>query len=198
MEQSESIKELAAALAKVQGELKPAPKDSENPFFKSSYADLATVTKTALPVLSKNGLSVSQVAEGEGAITTQLMHTSGEWIRGTLTLKPVKADPQGIGSALTYARRYALAAICGLATEDDDGNAATHEAKAEPEVPKLTEDQMHLVDGFSEAINAATTIEELDAVGKGLAADKEKIPSYHVSKLRGRFTARKNAIKGAK
>jgi hypothetical protein len=201
VEQSQSIAALAAALAKAQSELKPAPKDSENPFFKSSYADLATVSKTAFPVLSKHGLSVSQVAEGEGGITTILMHTSGEWLKGTLTLKPVKADPQGIGSAITYARRYALASICGLATEDDDGNAATH-TKPEPKEPegppKLSDEQVHIVDGFSEGINQATTLEELEAISARLKTEKATIPDYYVDKLRGRFTARKNAIKGGK
>lgn len=129
MTTSPTIGKLAEALAKAQSELKPAIKDSENPYFKSNYADLASVSKAAFPVLSKHGLSVSQIAEDEGHITTVLMHTSGEWVCGTLKLKPVKSDPQGIGSAITYARRYALASICGLATEDDDGNAATHPDK---------------------------------------------------------------------
>jgi hypothetical protein len=210
MEQSTSIKELATALAKVQGELKPAPKDSENPFFKSAYADLATVTKTVMPVLAKHGLSVTQVAEGEGNITTQLMHTSGEWLRGTLSLKPVKDDPQGRGSAITYARRYALASICGLATEDDDGNAATHEKpKGKPPgddplahavryglggeevVPKLTDEQRHFVDGAFDSIQSAANIEDLKKAWTFITQNYKQVPEYYREKLKGQKDAKK-------
>lgn len=214
MEQSPSIKELASALAKVQAELKPAPKDSENPFFKSSYADLATVSKTVFPVLSKHGLSVSQIAEGDGSITTVLMHTSGEWMRGTLTLHPVKNDPQGIGSSLTYARRYALAAICGLATEDDDGNAATHapdkkkplngpvetaivkELGGEPVVPTLTDPQRKVVDGARDGIQAAMSLDELKRTWTLFtqAAKMAAVPAYYVEKLKAHKDAKKEQL----
>lgn len=165
MEQSGSVAKIAEALSKVQAELKPAPKDSENPFFKSSYADLATVCKTVFPVLTKHGLSVSQIAEGEGSVTTILLHTSGEWIKGTLSLKPTKSDPQGMGSAITYARRYALASICGLATEDedDDGNAASkppEKSQGKPEPKKNTK----TVDGAIEKIDAAMFVSDCDEI----------------------------------
>lgn len=159
MEQSQSITELAKALVKVQKELKPAPKDSENPFFKSSYADLATVCKAVFPVLSKYGLSVSQIAENEGAVTTILMHESGEWLKGTLSLKPTKNDPQGMGSAITYARRYALASICGLATEDDDGNEASKEPTKAKGAP-----QDKLIDAAFAKIDAAMFLPDCDLV----------------------------------
>jgi hypothetical protein len=127
-EQSESIGKLAEALSAAQGAMEHAKKDSENPFFKSKYADLAEVWNTCKPVLSKNKLAVIQTTSGTAdnvTIITTLAHASGEWIRGKLTLKPVKADPQGVGSAITYGRRYSLAAIVGVSQDDDDGNAAS-------------------------------------------------------------------------
>ncbi len=129
MRMSESIDQLAAALSKAQAEMGKAPKDSDNPFFKSKYADLATVVTTATPVLAKYDLSVSQACdESERGVTvvTVLMHKSGQWISSRLNMIPAKNDPQGIGSAITYARRYAYMGIIGLvAEEDDDGNKAT-------------------------------------------------------------------------
>lgn len=126
MEHSQELAELAAALSAAQGEMKPAPMNNTNPFFKSRYSDLATCIETARPVLVKHGLSVTQVLTGECGVTTVLMHKSGQWISDTLTLHPAKSDPQGLGSAITYARRYAFAAIIGLVSDDDDdANAAT-------------------------------------------------------------------------
>lgn len=128
--QSSDIGKLAEALSKCQGDLKNAAKSTANPFYKSKYADLAECWDTIRPALSKHGLCVVQTHVGNDpnvvTLQTQLIHSSGQWIRGTLTMKPAKNDPQGIGSATTYARRYGLAAIVGLAQEDDDGNAATH------------------------------------------------------------------------
>lgn len=133
MNKSESVKELAAALCKAQGALKGAVKDTANPFFKSKYADLASVWDAVREPFSANGLSIVQVtlpSEGnEIVLETTLMHSSGEWVSGVLSLPVSKADAQGYGSAMTYARRYGLAAITGVAPEDDDGNAA---AKAAP------------------------------------------------------------------
>jgi len=127
---SDSIKEIASALAKFQGEVKDPVKDSDNPFFKSKYVELDGLLAAVRPVLSKNGLSFIQSPGGNGqdiTITTLLMHSSGEWIEfDPLTLHAVKTDPQGAGSAITYARRYALSAILGVAwDDDDDGNKAS-------------------------------------------------------------------------
>ncbi len=134
--QSDSINELAAALAKAQSEIEGAKKDSANPFFKSKYADLESVWTACRVPLTKNGLSVVQLVSSEGddgkvTVTTQLLHSSGQWIRGSLTGKPVKADPQGTGSCITYYRRYGLAAIVGVFQADDDGNAASNRKKLE-------------------------------------------------------------------
>lgn len=127
MEHSEQINELAAALCKAQGQLKGALKDSSNPFFKTHYADLTSTWDACREALQANGLAVIQsplsTTDGIG-VETMLVHSSGQWIRGSFVLPLAKADPQGGGSCITYARRYALAAFVGVCPEDDDGNAA--------------------------------------------------------------------------
>ncbi len=128
MERSESTKELATALAKAQGEMAGAKKDSANPFFKSKYADLASVWEACRVPLSSNGLAVSQWIEESDPehvrVTTRLDHSSGEWLASTMNVLMTKPDAQGMGSAITYARRYALAAAVGVAPEDDDAESA--------------------------------------------------------------------------
>lgn len=127
---SDHIGELATALAKAQGEIKTAAKDSTNPHFKSKYADLASVWDACRAALSKNGLAVAQITAttdtGKVRVTTTLLHSSGQWIEGELDVKPGQDTAQGIGSTITYCRRYALAAMVGVAPDDDDdGNAAS-------------------------------------------------------------------------
>lgn len=127
---SHTIGKLAVALAKAQGELRNPPKDSVNPHFKSRYADLATVRDAVMPVFARSGLSVVQLLceyEDVPALMTVLMHgESGEFYESTIKLRPGKLDPQGVGSALTYLRRYSLQALAGVAADDDDdGNAAS-------------------------------------------------------------------------
>ena len=161
MTKSESIKELAAALAKAQGVMKGALKDSANPFFKSRYADLASVVEAIRAAFSANGLSYIQTVEpsdkDEVRVETTLLHASGEWIScGILSLPVSKIDAQGYGSALTYARRYSLSAAVGVAPEDDDGNAASL-AK-----PKAT---MDCTDHLS-AFHAAATLDDLQTAFK--------------------------------
>jgi hypothetical protein len=135
MRHSESIKEIAAALAKAQAVMAGAKKDSENPAFNSRYADLASVVDAAKKPLGDNGLSVVQMPvtndKDEIGVETMLMHASGEWIAGDAYFMPVsKANAHGFGSILTYARRYSLAAMLGIAPEDDDANAGVKDAPA--------------------------------------------------------------------
>lgn len=125
---SPTIGALAAALAKAQGGITGAVKGSENPYFKSNYADLASVLDACRHELSANGLSVIQIPgrlESAVVLDTVLAHASGEWISGTFGAVPAKQDAQSIGSVTTYLRRYSLAAMVGIAQVDDDGNAAT-------------------------------------------------------------------------
>ncbi len=133
-QQSEQINELASALIKVQANLKPAIKDAYNPFFKSKYADLGAIWDTCRDLLTSNGLSVAQfpaeTERGRAALTTILMHSSGQFISSTASCTLKDDTAQGTGSALTYLRRYALAACIGIvADEDDDGNVASSAGK---------------------------------------------------------------------
>lgn len=142
MYMSENINELAMALSKAQGQIKPAIKDKKNPHFKSSYADLASTWDACRSALSDNGLSVMQTVEmrAEGPVLmTMLVHSSGQWKSGEMPIIVQKSDAQGFGSALTYARRYSLQSIAGIASEDDDGEGASKREATRPyqqEMPK--------------------------------------------------------------
>lgn len=139
---SAEIGELAKALAAAQGEMTAAAKDATNPHFKSRYATLASVWDAIRGPLSRNGLSVSQVLEtpdaGPGVIVrTMLLHSSGQWICSRYVMPiPDKLTPQAVGSAITYARRYALSAIVGIAPDDDDDGNAASVTPARQEAPK--------------------------------------------------------------
>ena len=124
MNKSESIAELAKALNKFQAECSGAKKDADNPFFGSKYANLEAVINCAKSALDNNGLAVSQfpiMDQGYCGVETILMHSSGEWISNTLLLACKKQDPQAMGSAITYARRYAYQSVLGIPSEEDDG-----------------------------------------------------------------------------
>lgn len=144
MNKSESIKELAGALCKAQEQMCGAVKESNNPFFQSSYADLGAVVKAIKESFAANGLSYSQFPlflDGNVGVETILMHESGEWLSGEIVLPMKKQDPQAAGSAITYARRYALQAIAGIPSEDDDGNQASKPAAKQPAATKSTANQ---------------------------------------------------------
>lgn len=123
------MKNIATALVKAQKEFAPALKDSNNPFFKTKYADLSTCVKAVIDALNNNGIALVQKCHpcDDGvSVETIFVHESGELLDcGILHVPAAKNDPQGYGSALTYARRYSLMAACGIAPEDDDGNAAS-------------------------------------------------------------------------
>lgn len=126
-----SIADLAAALCKAQAQMEGAKKDANNPHFKSKYADLASVWDAIRAPLTSNGLSVVQLLrsiQGGVEVETILMHASGQQISDVFAVPATKNDAQGYGSAATYARRYALMAMVGVAPEDDDGNAAVGSA----------------------------------------------------------------------
>lgn len=161
METSQTIGKLSTALAKAQGEIRGATKDSTNPHFRSKYADLASVRDAIQEALSKNGIAYVQFPEGgpETVTITTVLTCGEEWMRASYSMRPVKADPQGMGSAITYARRYALMAAVGVAPEDDDGNAASN--------PKNGQ-------GFSPVKNEANRIaEEIEACG-----EREQLDAY--------------------
>lgn len=128
---SESISKLAIALVKAQSDIKSVSKDGANPHFKSKYATLDNIIDETRPILAKHGLAILQMPGGDGEnviMRTLLMHESGEWLETEpLVMRPVKNDPQGMGSCITYARRYSYSALLSISTdEDDDGNGASH------------------------------------------------------------------------
>jgi hypothetical protein len=137
--QSENINELITALAKAQAVIGVAIKQKDNPFFRSKYADLPAIWDVIREPLSRNGIAVIQAPqhdlEGNVYLETTIAHASGQWIRSSYPVTPVKPDPQGYASALTYARRYTLSAMCGVVQDDDDGNAASVISQATPTTP---------------------------------------------------------------
>ena len=133
--------ELYGALAKAQGEITNATKDSNNPHFKSDYASLASILDTVKPALSKNGIAVFQGTAFDGSlvtVTTVLAHEGGGIISSEASCVALKNDGQGIGSATTYLRRYGLAAMTGVAQADDDGESSALPDPEPEEVAKKT------------------------------------------------------------
>ena len=176
MKKSESIKHIAAALNKAQAEMSGAKKGANNPFFKSKYADMNSVVDAVRIPFCNNGLSYSQfpiMQDNKVGVETILMHESGEWMSDILVLPMVKQDPQAAGSAITYAKRYALQSIAGIPSEDDDGNAASSQ-KAPAKQSRQNanwynsfenDKQFMLVDIQSGAKTADMIISELKASG---------------------------------
>lgn len=166
MQKSESIGALAAALAKAQSQMGAAIKDAANPFFKSKYADLAAVVDAIKQPFASNGLSYSQTTDADETsvyVETLLMHSSGEWIAGKLKMPVSKPnDPQALGSAMTYCRRYGLQAIAGIPADDDDGNAAAGKA---PEPAKTAQPDA----AGKKALEECASLDDLASVWKGLA-----------------------------
>ena len=163
MTTSDAINEIAAALVKAQAGMKNAALNKVNPHFKSKYADLAGIRDTVIPPLTANGIAVVQTLDAS-SVLTRLVHTSGQWIESVCPI-PNGGDMQKMGSAITYARRYSLSAICGIAAdEDDDANAASTPASGPRAVAKtpdgfedfLLDLEAVAADG-SEALKAAWT-----------------------------------------
>ena len=147
MNHSPEIKELLSALSKAQGMIKGANANSLNPHFKSKYADLASVWDACREPLASNGLSIIQLpcefSENKMYLKTILGHSSGQFIEQTMSSPVDKPTPQGIGSVLSYMRRYALSAIVGIYQEDDDANLANIAPKEKP-ATLTAEEQTHI------------------------------------------------------
>lgn len=177
VERSETIGELAKALAKFQGKVKTVSKNAENPFYKSKYASLDNIIETIREELATSELAVTQFPHGKDELTTILVHSSGEYIQASVKFTPKDNSPQAIGSAITYMRRYSLSAVLGIATdEDDDGNAATtpvNTAKAPAPVKKAPamSDQQAM-----KKLRSATNEEELKTFWSGLSQSLKKDP----------------------
>ena len=156
-----SIREITKALNKIQGAMKPALKDSINPYFESKYADLESVWLALREPLAQNGFAIIQIPGGDGdniTLTTFLAHESGEWIKGTAVARPSKNDPQGAGSCLSYLRRYSLSAFVGGYSADDDANLATQPPITKQDTkrtePKKTESILPLPKGSADILKA--------------------------------------------
>lgn len=170
------VKGIYGALAAAQAEMGPALKDSTNPAFRSKYADLASVMAACLPALNKNGICVLQPIcdeEGKRYVKTVLAHESGETLECRVELIVGKNDMQGYGSAVTYARRYGLMAMAGVAPEDDDGNAA---AKSVKDAPVVEERPAPLGDAWRDAVmdtlpEGATPRQIAEAFAEAIAMD---------------------------
>jgi len=170
----------AKAFITAQGTIEAIKKDNENGGFKGSkYADLATVVAAIVPAMNKAGIAVLQSPAFDGemvTITTTLLHESGATVTSDLRLRPSKIDPQGIGSAITYGRRYSLLAVAGVAPEDDDGNAASGPpANNQKPAPKAPEGSPAAVSAAKMAIGLCDSPEALEG---WLTANGDAIRQY--------------------
>lgn len=164
MKTSECITEIAKAISLMQGSMDPAKKDKVNPFFKSQYADLASIWQAIRQPLIENGLSVIQDAitsEGGLSVVTRILHSSGQWIEfGPLVVPIAKNDPQAMGSAISYGKRYAIGSALGVVAEnDDDGQRAQRAAQKEPvkDMTPLTRKQFEVLSELIEPMTEYKT-----------------------------------------
>jgi len=211
------VKQIATALVKAQKEFGPALKTSANPHFRNKYADLSTVVESVIDALNNNGIYLMQMTHEtpDGAVAeTTFIHESGEMLSaGKLFFPASKHDAQGYASALTYVRRYSLMAACGIAPEDDDGNAASKptpkpipkvETKPEPKVEEFQTNEgvaNFAMNMFIEFLPSAKTEAELNAFWKENKEAVAKIKAHDESMyvdLLAKFKARKDEINGKK
>lgn len=175
---------LAKALVAAQMATEAVKKASTNPAFKAKYADLSVVVEAVVPALNKAGVSVLQFPAFNGelvSVATTLLHESGSSVTSTLHLRPSKLDPQGVGSAITYARRYALMAMTGAAPEDDDANAASGPRDPvparqvqPPSAPTLTERAKRLEASMRAHAGNAANVQKAFDLGAGLCAELDQ------------------------
>jgi len=195
MNKSETITKLASALVKAQSEMSNAVKDSKNPFFKSSYADLNSVREACIPALNKHGITVLQptiYVDGKPFVQTLLLHESGEYLASVTEIICDKANnAQSHGSGVTYARRYGLQSMCNIGSEDDDGNAASgnnhtqnEKAKEQPTTTAPEEKEVWL-NKFTSKAKTETTKEWKNTIEKlmsGKVSLKQVESVYKLSK----------------
>lgn len=182
MKKSESIKEIGKALIQFQLKVEKIKKDSNNPFFKSKYASLSNIQESISVPLTESGLAYCQFPDGEHGLTTIIIHAeSGEWMEANYTMKPTKDDPQGVGSCITYQKRYALAAALALnIDDDDDANTATHggrtpEEAKENEKPWLNENTKEFIGAVEKLKKGETTIAKIEQFFKLSKTMKTKL-----------------------
>jgi len=185
------MKALSEALVTAQADIKNAALNKTNPHFKSKYADLSGIREALLPVFAHRGRTVAQLPDiraGQLVLVTRLIHKSGESMDSVFPLVPEKQTPQSMGSAITYARRYCLAALgCISADEDDDGNAANDEAKKpkpapvrQSSTPEPTQSEKDGAEDVKKAVMACKTVAALEDLAgsesfKGMVADLPQV-----------------------
>lgn len=200
------MKEIASALVKAQKAFGPALKTSTNPHFRSKYADLSACVEAVIDALNANGIALVQnchESESGVVVETMFIHESGESLSsGRLHVPASKQDPQGYGSALTYARRYSLMAACGIAPEDDDGNAASRKIVHSPVEPVgVSDKRLSIITDVAEAIkerfsqddiigayeeaSGITDVEERQAMWKMLDSKVRSAIKKHAESLKG-------------
>lgn len=182
MKMSDTITELATALAKAQGAMEDASKSETNPHFKSKYADLAAVREVVRAPLAANDLSVVQAARtnaGEVEVETMLLHKSGEYIAETLSLPVSKRDAQGIGSAISYGRRYGLMSLLGLAAADDDGNAAVASPPKKAPLPLTEGESADILGVMQDSLAMCDSVDSVKAWAKANSEVKHRLLSDH-------------------
>lgn len=201
MNQTEDIKELVGALSKAQSVMKPAVFNKINPHFKSRYADFTSCMDACRTPLSSNGLSVMQYCDtidGKLQLVTMIAHTSGQWIKSFFPLIPKNMDSQGIGSAMTYAKRYSLSSMLGIVSDEEDDDAETADGRGKntpsasrPSHPKVPEAPIYINGSqMSELTLLFEGCEEayLESVWKSLAREKitcvEEIPAHLYERLK--------------
>ena len=176
MNKSDTIASLAAALNKAQAEMSGAKKSAKNPFFRSNYANLEEVINCVKEPFANNGLSFVQFpisGDGLAGVETIIMHESGEFIANEFMLKCAKNDPQGMGSAITYARRYGLQSAVGIPSEDDDGEGAM---QRKPKAPLMTAKDAET------KLETAKTVEDLVKVWNSLPIDLKQVDTVTAAK----------------
>jgi hypothetical protein len=208
MKTSETIDKLALAFVEAQALLKNAVFDKENPHFRSRYATLAGMRDSVTPILSQHGLAVIQGCDMD-CIVTRLIHQSGQWVESRYPFAMDK--PQQMGSAFTYARRYSLAAICGIASEEDDDGNAAQEGKApekfaarkplqtvtgEAAKPKAQSREVYSrISAGIKTIRDTGSIDDLNAWYKSHVKDIEAMPEDWHMQIMHEFSETKDSIK---
>lgn len=199
MELANANAALFAALASAQAEVENAVKGNVNPHFKSRYADLAEVLNTVRPVFARHGLSILQSTAFSGdhvSVTTTLAHSEGGWVSSCASCVPARVDAQGIGAATTYLRRYSLAAMAGIAQEDDDGNSAAHDSRPRQNREPARDDGL-LPQTLEHAQKLLERCEDIDSLGKAwaqLPAPVRKALGAHKDKCKARLQEAAHAV----
>jgi len=206
IETSENTAKLDAALAKAQGEITAAIKDSPNPAFKTKYADLGAVMEAIRPALAKHAISITQwpihSTDNRVHMVTRIAH-DGEWMRATFSMPVQKQDAHGYGSIVTYLRRYCIASAIGVITDvDDDGNAAAGRPAAPPAMPSVNgtpgaskAGSRPAYEKMIAAIRGASTLRALDEWYKANVAEIDKLPVEWLDELRMEYVDRQSDLK---